>query len=355
VIVPGDPMVVTDPDEDSDLLYGSYGLDQCLDLAEAALARGNGVLPPPGDSWRVGTGMGVAMIATLPPRGHFADVTLSVDACGTYSLGVGTADFGSGTTTAHTQLLASAMNTRVERIAMRQSDTDIVVHDTGAFGSAGTVVAGKAILVAAGVLRARMLEGAAALVGASGSAVLSERGVTVGDRLVTFADLLAVTAASEWTATGSDNGSPRSVAFNVHAFRVAVDTATGEVRILQSIQAADAGVVINPEQLRGQVEGGTAQAIGTALYEEMRLDGEGRVLNPEIRNYHLPQFADVPHTEVYFADTVDAHGPIGAKSMSEAPYNPVAPALANAVRDAIGVRPVELPMSRDRVWRMLHG
>jgi len=355
VIVPGDPMVVTDPDEEGDLLYGSYGLDQCLDLAEAALARGNGVLPPPGDSWRVGTGMGVAMIATLPPRGHFADVTLSVDACGTYSLGVGTADFGSGTTTAHTQLLASAMNTRVERIAMRQSDTDIVVHDTGAFGSAGTVVAGKAILVAAGVLRARMLEGAAALVGASGSAVLSERGVTVGDRLVTFADLLAVTAASEWTATGSDNGSPRSVAFNVHAFRVAVDTATGEVRILQSIQAADAGVVINPEQLRGQVEGGTAQAIGTALYEEMRLDGEGRVLNPEIRNYHLPQFADVPHTEVYFADTVDAHGPIGAKSMSEAPYNPVAPALANAVRDAIGVRPVELPMSRDRVWRMLHG
>ncbi len=356
VIVPGDPMVVTDPDEETDLLYGSYGLDQCLDLAEAALARGNGVLPPAGDGWRVGTGMGVAMIATLPPRGHFADVTLSVDACGTYSVGVGTADFGSGTTTAHTQLLASAMNTRVERIAMRQSDTDIVAHDTGAFGSAGTVVAGKAILVAAGALRARLLEGAAALVGAGGAtAELSERGVTVGDRLVTFADLLAVTAASDWTATGSDDGTPRSVAFNVHAFRVAVDTATGEVRILQSIQAADAGVVINPEQLRGQVEGGTAQAIGTVLYEEMRLDGEGRVLNPEIRNYHLPQFADVPHTEVYFADTVDAHGPIGAKSMSEAPYNPVAPALANAVRDAIGVRPVELPMSRDRVWRMLHG
>ena len=368
VIIPGDPMVVTDPDEESDLLYGSYGLDQCLDLAEAALVRGNGVPAPTGDSWRVGTGMGVAMIATLPPRGHFADVTLSVDAAGTYSVGVGTADFGSGTTTAHTQLLASAMNTRVERIAVRQSDTDIVAHDTGAFGSAGTVVAGKAILVAAGTLRARLLERATALVDAGGvapvtsgnagraaAAVLDERGVTVGDHLVTFADLLASTAASEWKATGSDDGTPRSVAFNVHAFRVAVDTATGEVRILQSIQAADAGVVINPEQLRGQVEGGTAQAIGTALYEEMRLDGEGRVLNPEIRNYHVPQFADVPHTEVYFADTVDAHGPIGAKSMSEAPYNPVAPALANAVRDAIGVRPSELPMSRDRVWRMLHG
>jgi len=361
VIVPGDPMVVTDPDEEGDLLYGSYGLDQCLNLAEAALARGNGVLPPSGDGWRVGVGMGVAMIATLPPRGHFADVTLSVDAAGTYSVGVGTADFGSGTTTAHIQLLASAMNTRVERIAMRQSDTDIVAHDTGAFGSAGTVVAGKAILVAAGALRARLLAGAGALVGAGdatdgGAApVIDERGVTVGERLVTFGELLTSDGASAWTAIGSDDGTPRSVAFNVHAFRVAVDTATGEVRILQSIQAADAGVVINPEQLRGQIEGGTAQAIGTALYEEMRLDGEGRVLNPEIRNYHLPQFADVPPTEVYFADTVDAHGPIGAKSMSEAPYNPVAPALANAVRDAVGVRPHELPMSRDRLWRMLRG
>jgi CO/xanthine dehydrogenase Mo-binding subunit len=72
-----------------------------------------------------------------------------------------------------------------------------------------------------------------------------------------------------------------------------------------------------------------------------------------LRNYHIPQMADVPHTEVLFAPTYDDLGPFGAKSMSEAPYNPVAPALANAVRDAIGVRPHELPMSRDRIWRLL--
>ena len=68
----------------------------------------------------------------------------------------------------------------------------------------------------------------------------------------------------------------------------------------------------------------------------------------------VPQMADVPPTEVLFADTVDVLGPRGAKSMSEAPYNPVAPALANAVRDAVGVRPYELPMSRDRIWRLLN-
>ncbi|WP_165069364.1 molybdopterin-dependent oxidoreductase [Marisediminicola senii] len=379
VIVPGDAMVVTKQEDHDDLLFGSYGLDQCLDLAEAALARGAGaagagaespVPVPTGGSWRVGTGMAVAMIATLPPRGHFADVTLSVAASGRYTIGVGTAEFGNGTTTAHGQLVASAMSTTVDRIDILQSDTDIVRYDTGAFGSAGTVVAGKAILVAAGKLRERMQRAAVTLAGAPGE--LGASGITVDGRLLDFAELLATepfgggdgdgagdgaaapAAPARWTEEGSDNGSPRSVAFNVHAFRVAVDTATGEVRILQSIQAADAGVVINPEQLRGQVEGGTAQAIGTALYEEMRMR-DGRVVNPEIRNYHVPQFADIPHTEVYFADTVDSLGPLGAKSMSEAPYNPVAPALANAVRDALGVRPMELPMSRDRVWRLLQG
>ncbi|MFP7761052.1 molybdopterin-dependent oxidoreductase [Marisediminicola sp. LYQ85] len=352
VVVPGDPLVVTKQEDHDDLLYGSYGLDQCLDLAEEALARGNGVEAPVGDTWRVGTGMAVAMIATLPPRGHFADVSVSVDREGTYTVNVGTAEFGNGTTTAHVQLLATAMSTSPDRIRVRQSDTDVVPYDTGAFGSAGTVVAGKAVLVAAGVLRARLE--AAATSGADASAVLTAHGVTIGGGgTVSFGELLG--GDESWSATGSDDGTPRSVAFNVHAFRVAVDTATGEVRILQSVQAADAGVVINPEQLRGQIEGGTAQAIGTALFEEMRLDGEGRVLNPEIRNYHVPQLVDIPETEVSFASTVDSLGPVGAKSMSEAPYNPVAPALANAVTDAIGVRPHELPMSRDRVWRLLHG
>jgi putative selenate reductase molybdopterin-binding subunit len=84
------------------------------------------------------------------------------------------------------------------------------------------------------------------------------------------------------------------------------------------------------------------------------MDGEGRVTTTAFRNYHVPQFADIPETEVYFANTHDGMGPLGAKSMSEAPYNPVAPALANAVRAAIGVRPMELPMSRDRLWRLLN-
>ncbi len=346
-IVPGDTMVVVDPNEKSDLLIGSYGLDQCLDLAQSAVERGNSVEAPAGPTWSSGTGMAISMIATVAPRGHFADASVTLLPDGDYGLAVGTAEFGNGTTTVHGQLVATALNTTVDRMRIRQSDTDAVRYDTGAFASAGVVVAGRALLAAASTLGELMLERAYSMTGERGRIV--DGGVQTRSGLVTASELLE---AGPLTADGSHDGTPRSVAFNVHAFRVAVDSATGEVRILQSIQAADAGTVLNPEQLRGQIEGGTAQAIGTALYEEMTLDGEGRVTTTAFRNYHVPQFADIPDTEVYFASTFDDLGPLGAKSMSEAPYNPVAPALANAIRDALGVRPHELPMSRDRLWRL---
>jgi len=318
VVVPGD--VFTDAHvADDDLTFGSYGLDQCLDLAERALAAGNGVGAPDGPQWRVGEGMAVAMIATIPPRGHYADASVSLDADGGYTLSVGTAEFGNGTSTVHAQLVATEFNVTTDRVRLRQSDTDATEYDTGAFGSAGTVVAGLAVQAACRDLRDQLAAG--------GSAPLVGR--------------------------GRHDGTPRSVAFNVQAFRVAVDVETGEVRILQSVQAADAGVVMNPEQCRGQVEGGVAQAIGSALYEEMRVGTDGAVTTKDLRNYHIPQLADVPVTEVYFADTYDALGPHGAKSMSESPYNPVAPALANAIARACGARMRQLPMTPARVWRAL--
>ena len=346
VIVPGDPMIVAAVEE-TDLTYGSYGLDQCLDLVESALASGRGEEAPPG--WPVGSGTALAMIATIPPRGHYSNVKVSVDPTGTYTVDVGTAEFGNGTTTVHVQLVAQELGTTPDRVRVRQSDTATAGYDTGAYGSTGSVVAGKAVQVAAERLRSELLTLAARRLGvATGSCVLGPDGVTGPSSSLRFDELVV----ESLTADGSHDGTPRSIAFNVHGFRVAVDPATGEVRILQSVQAVDAGVVINPEQLRGQVEGGTAQGIGSALYEEMMLR-DGEVLTRTFRSYRVPQMADVPPTEVLFADTVDGLGPRGAKSMSEAPYNPVAPALANAIRDAVGVRPYELPMSRDRIWRML--
>ncbi|MBF4462138.1 MULTISPECIES: molybdopterin-dependent oxidoreductase [unclassified Rathayibacter] len=351
---PGEPLVVTHVEGD-DIGFASYGLDQCLDLTQTALARGAGSEPPAGPGWRTGQGMAVAMIATIPPRGHFSEATVTLDAEGLLTVGVGTTEFGNGTTTVHTQLVASAFGASADRVRLRHSDTAAARYDTGAFGSAGTVVAGKAVYAAATRLLAEARSIAKRLTGHDGSefepddsGLLSADGTRVGF------DELTRAAGGPLTATASEDGAQRSLAFNVQGFRVAVHEPTGEVRILQSVQSADAGFVLNPAQCRGQIEGGVAQAIGSALYEEVILDGEGTVTTAILRNYHIPQLADLPETEVYFADTADALGPFGAKSMSEAPYNPVAPALANAVRDAIGVRPRELPLSRDRVWRMLH-
>ena len=121
-------------------------------------------------------------------------------------------------------------------------------------------------------------------------------------------------------------GSPRSVAFNVHGFRIAVHRVTGEIVILQSVQAADAGTVINPMQLRGQVEGAVAQGIGWALYERIVIDDDrDRSSTRQFRNYRIPAFADIPRTEVYFADTCDATRPARGQGHGRVPDQPGRP------------------------------
>lgn len=351
----GDDLLIAHPEPEPDLIYGSYGLDQCLDLVERALSRADGDEVPPGAQWRTGEGIALSAIATLAPRGHYSSVKVRLTPSGGYEVGIGTVEFGNGTTTVHTQIAATALATTPDRIILRNGDTDAADYDTGAFASAGTTVAGKALYVAASKMRELILDTVFELTGEIGD--LGERGVRTSSGLVRFGDIIAAAPAQYRVGdgietTGAETGELRSIAFNVQGFRVAVNTETGAVKILQSVHAADAGVVVNPAQCRGQVEGGVAQGIGSALYEEIMIDESGRVSTPTFRTYRVPQMADIPPTTVLFAETADDLGPYGAKSMSESPYNPVAPALANAIRRAIGVRPYELPMSGDRVWRL---
>ena len=328
---PGDDLVVNGPPTD-DLAITGDGLVPCLDLVEAALAEpGRGLPVPDGDGWLVGEGLAAAMIATIPPRGHHSEATVTLrdeHGCPVVEIGVGSAEFGNGSATVHHQLVAGALarhGIAASAVRLVSGDTDAAAYDTGAYGSTGSVVAGSAVLAAAHDL---------------------------ADQLDRVGGLDAMPFGVPLVGRGEHHGSPRSAAYNVHGVRVAVHPGTGEIRVLRSVHAADAGVVLNPEQLRGQIEGGVAQGFGSALTEEVRIV-DGVVATRQIRDYRVPQIGQVPETEVLFADTVDPLGPHGAKSMSEAPYNPVAPAVANAVRDATGVRPYELPMSRDRIWRLL--
>ena len=347
VVQPGDSLNA-EGHGPQDVEFGSYGLDQCLDLVEA---RFKDAPPTQVDQvWLVGRGVAAAMIDTIPPRGHYADCRIALADDGLYDLFVGTAEFGNGTTTVHQQIAASVLGTSVERVRVHQSDTDLLAHDTGAFGSTGTVVAGSATRAAAAALADALLAFVALRAGVERQACrLADDGALAGSRRFSLAELAAATP-SRLVGSGHAGGTPRSVAFNVQGFEVAVHKRYGEIRILRSIHAADAGVVANPMQCRGQIEGGVAQALGAALYERMMIDAEGRVANPSFRGYHIPAFADVPLTEVLFADTVDRIGPLGAKSMSESPYNPVAAALANAIHDATGVRLRATPFMADEVY-----
>ena len=338
IVRPGEPLRAPG-DHADDLTIASYGLDQCLEHIRQA-ARMPAAGAPPG--WRVGDGMAIAMIAAGPPGGHYADATATLLADGRYEIAVGTAEFGNGSTTVHAQIAADTLGTTTDRITIRQSDTDVVRHDTGAFGSTGVVVAGTSVLHAAHRLRAEILR-------VGGGTELTVDAVRDGPTLTEA----VARAGRPLTAEAHWGGSPRSVAFNAQWFRVAVDPGTGEVRILASVHSADAGTVLNPLQCRGQIEGAVTQALGATLAEHVDIDDEGRVTTVGFRQYHLPTFADVPRTEVLFAETDDTIGPLGAKSMSESPFNPVAPALANALRDATGVRFTALPLTRDRIWERL--
>ena len=311
--------------EAQDVSTASIGVFDCLDLAEKALASGRGLAAP--DGWATGAGIAVAMLDTIPPGGHPSRSRVAERAGGGYAAFVGTAEFGNGTTTVHRQIVAHVLGCEPGDVLVLSSDTDRSGHDTGAYGSTGIAVAGTATMRAA-----QALAEAIAARAASGEA----------------------DDGKPLEAEGYCDGRSRSVSFTVQGFRVAVCVETGEIRVLQSVQAVDAGTVLNPVQLRGQVEGGVGQALGAALFEEVRLDPDGRVTTRALREYHVPVLADVPPTEVLFAATFDPFGPYGAKPMSEAPFNPVAPALANAVRDATGVRLTALPFRRDRVYEQLN-
>lgn len=356
IIRDGDPMLSPPPSDYHDVLYGSYGLDQCIDLVERAM-QADQPQPELSPEWLTGDGIALTMIDTVPPAGHIADAMIALNDDRSIDLTVGTAEFGNGTSTVHRQIAATVLATTVDRIHLRQSDTAHGGHDTGAYGSTGTFVAGKATQAAAIQLATELKTIAAgAWLCDVGTCTLEDESVVSGVRRMSFAELakLGRESGRPLAAHGNSKGTPRSVGFNVQGFRVAVNKGTGELRILRSVHAADAGVVANLMQCRGQVEGGVAQALGAALYEEMVIDADGRVTNAKFRDYHLPTFADVPRTQVFFAETSDTIGPLGAKSMSESPYNPVAAALGNAIADATGIRFTAPPFKPDRLFPALH-
>ena len=144
-----------------------------------------------------------------------------------------------------------------------------------------------------------------------------------------------------------------SYAYGTQGAEVEVDEETGEVTILKLVAVHDVGKVLNPQTLKGQTYGALAQGLGYALTEEV-LTHEGRMLNPGFRDYKIPTACEMGcPIELEFVETNDSFGPFGAKGVGEAGMVPTAPAIANAIHDAIGVRVRDLPITPERVLAAL--
>ena len=354
IVRPGDALLAIH-DEPEDVSFSEDGLAQCIDRVEAAL-RSHTSGEALGQDWLIGAGAASSLHETAPPTDHISVCGASLEEDGIYEIAVGTVEFGEGTSTAHAQIAASVLGTTPGRIRLVQSDTDRTGFDTGAFGSAGLFVAGNAVQRAATALRDRILFFAATHTGVDRAAcALADDAVRCGEARVPLAELATAARArgARLTESRKAYGSPRSVTSNTHGFRIAVHRVTGEIRILYSVHATDAGVVINPAQVRGQIEGGVTQGLGFVLTENHHVDESGVMCNPSLRNYRIPTYADAPRTEVILVDSADSLGPMRAKGMAESCINPVAPALANALYDATGVRYRELPFTPERIFMAL--
>ena len=275
----------------SDVEFGSYGIDQCLDLVEAALKSGRGLSKPEGDDWLEGTGVALAMLESGPPTEHRSGAEIKLLPDGSYHLAVGSTEMGNGSTTSHCQIAASVLNTRADRIAIINADTDQTPYDTGTFASTGTVVAGQAVEKTALALRDVLIDFASRHFGCKpDDCRLQDDAIICANRKIPLAELHAEGAkvGDRFVVRRKAYLSPRSVGFNVQGVRVAVHRVTGEIMTLQSVHAADIGRLINPMQCRGQIDGAVAMGFGWALYEKMVYDDNGTMLNPALRDYRIP-------------------------------------------------------------------
>ncbi len=337
---------------------GSYGLDQCIDFVEVALKSGRGESKPDGDEWSEGLGIAMHVQEGAPPKEHRSEANLSLRPDGTFLLASGLAEFGSGSMNAIRQVAAQVLGVRAADVETIVADTDRTPYDGGTFASAGSSVCAKSAELVAEALKERLLAAAAHHFGRPvADGTLLDGRAAFGNESISLSELYRKTPQADlkFNVARKAYATPVTLGFLVQGFRVAVNRDTCEVRILQSVHAVDAGTVLNPMQLAGQIEGGIAQGIGSSLFERVVTDDEGNVLNSTLRNYRIPAFADLPRTEIFYADTYDAVGPLGAKAMGESSIVPVSAAIANAIKDAIGVRLTSLPLSADQVYEALYG
>lgn len=297
---------------------------------------------------------------------------IKLNSDGTADLANGTIDLGSGQITALCQIAAEELGLRADQVRMAYADTDTVPFDAPSHASRITYSAGTAVKAAAVVVKDRLLDVASEMLETSKEDLEVRDGcvfVKGLDKNLSIPDVVKraespfvmmteegpkpTTIKEKGTIIGlasmapASNPSPATVEF----VEVEVDTETGEVAVLRVVFAHDIGKVINPSGAEGQVEGGFQQGMGYALMENILFDQEtGACLTADFLDYKMPTAVEMPRSiECIFIESNEPSGPFGAKSLSEPCVSVPAPAIANAIYNAVGVRIRELPITPEKI------
>jgi CO/xanthine dehydrogenase Mo-binding subunit len=332
--------------------------------------------PPSGAGKRVGRGLASALTSygRIVWLHDWASAWVELQMDGTVLIRTGVPDIGGGQAASLVQITA-------ELLGVPQSDIAVHIGDSALTPLAGTTTAtrqlymsGSAVHKAASELRATLLTQAAELLGvgvdgvdlAGGAAVLRDG----SDRRVAFRELAAACARAHRPRsvfsiyqapagqvmdfeTGQGKVFP-DFTFGSQAAEVEVDERTGEVAVRALTACYDVGRAINRNSVEGQMEGGAAMGLGYALLEEDRVV-EGVTVTPNLMTYLIPTALDVPDVTTIVLESGEGMGPWGARGIGEPAMVPTAPAIANAVRDAVGVRLTRLPITPERLWRAMQG
>ena len=313
---------------------------------------------------------GIGPSASLPTGGwEHAQVTIERD--GRISATTGASPHGQGNETTFAQMLADQFGVPLEHVTIHHGDTGVVKQGIGTFGSRSQAVGGAALHLAGAKVRKKMAKFAAALLEASEDDLVFEDGrISVRgapDAGKAFAEVAAYAYIPVPLPTGLDPGlseeaffepSNNTYPFGCHISMVEIDRETGEPRLLRLVAVDDAGNLINPLIVEGQIHGGLAQGIGQAMIEEVRYGADGQPLTGSFMDYAIPRAADLPRFELDSTVTPTPVNPLGAKGVGEAGTLGSTPCIVSAAVDALsgfGVTHIDMMLRPEKLWQIIHG
>ena len=303
-------------------------------------------------------GMGMAMQGSGITSMDVGSATLKINDEGFYTLLIGAADMGTGCDTTLAQIAAEVLECPLDNITTLSADTDWSPYDSGSYASSTTYVTGKATEKCALELRGKICALGAKLLGCDkeqisfdGREVRVEEGENAGKTInlsdIATASMNGNSIELQATVTHSSEISPPP--YMVGAAEIEVDTETGEVTLLDYAAAVDCGTPINPNLTRVQAEGGIAQGIGMTLTESVTYDDRGYPMENSLFQYKIPARVDIGKIRVEFENSYEGEGPFGAKSIGEVVINTPLPAISDAIRNAVGKRFYELPITPEKI------